>query len=51
MQARKGLAKKAAEKIIADQKLKIDAVSGASVDTKAFCKAVEIALTQAKTGK
>jgi uncharacterized protein with FMN-binding domain len=33
---------------ITGQTLKIDAVSGASVNTKAFCKAVEIALTQGK---
>jgi uncharacterized protein with FMN-binding domain len=30
--------------IIAKQSVKIDAVSGATVDTKAFCKAVENAL-------
>lgn len=46
MQMTKELTKKITEKIIAGQKLKIDAVSGASVNTKAICKAVEIALTQ-----
>jgi uncharacterized protein with FMN-binding domain len=46
MQMTKDLTKKVVEKIIAGQALKIDAVSGASVNTKALCKAVEMALTQ-----
>ena len=46
MQARKGLTSKIVEKIIAGQGPKIDVVSGASVDTKAMCKAVENALTR-----
>ena len=46
MQMTKDLTRKVAEKIIAGQVLKIDAVSGASVNTKAICKAVEIALTR-----
>ena len=49
MQMTKDLTKKVVEKIIAGQALKIDAVSGASVNTKAICKAVEIALTQANS--
>ena len=49
MQMTKELTKKITEKIIAGQKLKIDAVSGASVNTKAVCKAVEIALTEVVT--
>jgi uncharacterized protein with FMN-binding domain len=48
MKMTKDLTMKVAEKIITGQTLKIDAVSGASVNTKAFCKAVEIALTQGK---
>ena len=51
MQMTKELTKKITEKIIAGQKLKIDAVSGASVNTKAVCKAVEIALTQGVSAK
>lgn len=46
MKMTQGLTRKVVEKIIAGQALKIDAVSGASVNTKALCKAVEIALTQ-----
>jgi uncharacterized protein with FMN-binding domain len=46
MQARKGLTSKIVEKIIAGQTPKIDVVSGASVNTKAVCKAVETALTR-----
>jgi uncharacterized protein with FMN-binding domain len=34
--------------ILAKQSVKIDAVSGATVDTKAFCKAVENALIKNK---
>jgi uncharacterized protein with FMN-binding domain len=37
----------ATEAIISKQSVKIDAVSGATIDTKAFCKAVENALTSA----
>jgi uncharacterized protein with FMN-binding domain len=46
MKATKGLTSKIVEKIVAGQTPKIDVVSGASVNTKAVCKAVEIALTQ-----
>ena len=51
MQMTKELTRKVAEKIIAGQVLRIDAVSGASVNTKAICKAVEIALTQGVSAK
>jgi uncharacterized protein with FMN-binding domain len=37
----------ATEAIISKQSVKIDAVSGATIDTKAFCKAVENALINA----
>jgi uncharacterized protein with FMN-binding domain len=46
MQMTNKLTRKIVEKILAGQSVKIDAVSGASVNTKALCKAVEIALTQ-----
>ncbi|HUI91662.1 MAG TPA: FMN-binding protein [Chitinivibrionales bacterium] len=46
MRATKGLTDKIAAKIIEKQAEKIDAVSGASVNTMAMCKAVEIALNQ-----
>jgi uncharacterized protein with FMN-binding domain len=51
MKMTRELTKKIAEKIMAGQSVRIDAVSGASVNTKAMCKAVEIALTQGVSAK